>query len=253
MSALTVSQSKTALATGLTASFLASGGTPPYTYAVRSGGAGGSINSATGIYTSPATVSTNPAKLYDTIIATDSLGNTGTAQVLVGNALLLFCEIIQHELDLPSDRVYLWQQKNFQPIKGDGIYVPVSVVSCRAFSNITKPAIIGGVPDWSQQVQATNFYSVLDLNIISRDISALYQKESVVMAIQSIYSRQQQEANSFFIGKIPTQFNDLSFIDGAAIPYRFQISLAIQYAVTNVATEGYIDDFTAGVQEVYNT
>ena len=112
---LALAQSKTALAINLTASFLASGGSSPYAYSVLPGGAGGAIDSSTGLYTAPAVVPSDPSLLYDTIQVTDSLAATASAQILVGTPLLLFCEILQRQLGLANGRVFIWDQKIFNP------------------------------------------------------------------------------------------------------------------------------------------
>lgn len=237
MSALVLSQTKSAVGAGLTASFLATGGTSPYTYSVLSmNAAGGTIDSTTGIYTAPSTAPIDPEFQYDTIQVTDSTipaSLTTTSQILVGPPLLLFCDIIQNQLGLANGRVYLWDQKIFQP-SDNGLYVAVAVVSCKPFSNNIQPAIISSVPDWSQSAQYTNFLAQLDVNIISRDTSAVLRKEEVLMALNSTYSEQQQESNSFLIGRVSPQggFKNLSMVDGAAIPYRFNISINMQYVVT---------------------
>src|SRR4051812_24524825 len=108
---LTLRASKSALGPGLTASFLGSGGTEPYTYSVLPDGAGGTINSSTGLYTAPAAVNGDPRLSTDTIMVTDSLAATATLPILVTDPLGLFCEVIQRELALADGRVYLWDQK----------------------------------------------------------------------------------------------------------------------------------------------
>lgn len=238
---VTLQQTLTAVGPGITSSFGASGGTAPYTYAVRAGGAGGTIDS-TGLYTAPATVPTVPAKLYDTITATDSAGSVGTAKVLVGDALLLFCDVIQTGLGLTTGRVYLWDQKISQ-LEDSGLYVAVSVLSCKAFGNDNAHVSFSGGLNSSQSV---NMMSTLQVDIISRDSSARTQKERVLLALASDYSEQQQAANSFYIGKLPpgAQFTNLSSQDGAAIPYRFVISVAIQYFITNTTSVPYFSNFS---------
>jgi hypothetical protein len=243
---ISVAQSLTAVGPNITSSFLASGGTAPYTYSVQGGGAGGSIDASTGIYTAPATVPTNPAQQFDTIIATDSLSATGTAQILVGDPLLLFCDILASELGLDPARVFLWDQKIFQPTDS-GLYIAVSVPSCKPFSNNLKPALNGsGNPDWSAGgLQETNFMATLDINAISRDNTALRRKEEILLALNSLYAQSQQEANSFYIGKLPpnARFQNLSMVDGAAIPYRYLISVNMQYAATKSKAVPYFSTF----------
>lgn len=249
---LTLGQSATAVAPNLIASFFGVGGTEPYAYAVLPGGAGGTIDPASGAYTAPAAMGSTPQTLYDTIQVTDNVGATATAQILVGNALMLFCEILQQELGLTNGRVYLWDQKIMQPTD-DGLYIAVSVPSCKPFSNIVKPAIVAGQADWSQAQQIANMLATLDIDVISRGPSARDRKEEIILALNSLYAQSQQEINSFYIGKLPpgARFVNLSMIDGAAIPYRFRISVNLQYAVTKTKAVPYFDTF-ANVQVTTN-
>lgn len=237
---LILTQTKTALAPGLTASFLGSGGTEPYAYSVLPDGAGGTVNSGSGLYTAPDSASSDPSLLYDTIEVADDSGETARSSILVGNALLLFCEIIQKELELDDGRVYLWDQKIMQPTDS-GLYVAVSVPTCKPFANRIYP----GNDGWSDAVQTVNMLATLDLDIMSRGPAARDRKEEVIMALNSLYAQSQQEMNSFYIGKLPpgARFVNLSFIDGAAIPYRFKISVNIQYAVTKQKAVDYFDTF----------
>ncbi len=238
---LALTQSKTALGPNLTASFLATGGTEPYAYAVLANGAGGSIDATTGLYLAPSTVNDDPLKAYDVIEVTDDDAATATAQILVGDPLLLFCEMIQSELGLSNGRVYLWDQKIFQP-SDNGLYVVVSVMSCKPFANTISPDPTTG---WDTAIQSVNMMATLDIDIMSRGPAARTRKEEVILALNSDYAQFQQEANSFLIGKIPpgARFLNLSFIDGAAIPYRYRISVNMQYSVTKTKAIPYFDTF----------
>lgn len=237
---LTLTQTATALGPNIQASFLGINGTSPYTYAVLSSGAGGSIDPTTGVYTAPAIINSDPKKLYDTIRVTDSLAATATARILVGSPLLLFCEIIQKELSLPDGRVYLWDQKIMQPTDND-LYVAVSVPSCKPFGNTNRwKTTLSGL----EQSQFVSMAAQVEIDIISRGPSARDRKEEVIIALESNYARQQQDANSFYIGKLSTGFLNLSEADGAAIPYRYKISVAMQYAFQKARPIDYFDTFT---------
>lgn len=242
---ISLTQTKSALAVNLTASFLAIGGTPAYTYSVLSGGAGGTIDAASGLYTAPSTVQDDPVKLYDTIQVIDSLGAIATSTILVGSALLLLCEILQRELGLDNAHVYLWDQKIFQP-KDSSMYCVISVPSCKAFGNVNEAGINnGGDVDGSLSAQFINMLATIDIDIMSRSTAALNRKEEVLMAINSDYAQRQQNGNSFYIGRLPpnSRFINLSVIDGAAIPYRFRISVNMQYTVAKQGATDYFDTF----------
>lgn len=223
---LVLTQSLTAIGPGLTSSFLGVGGKRPYTYAVLPGGAGGTINARSGVYTAPSILVSGPDKSIDTIRVTDNLAATATSTILIGDALLLFCEIIQNQMALANGRVYLWDQKIFQP-SDYSLYIAISEIVPKPFgNNITTSTDNSGN---LIQHKYVNMQSMLDIDIISRGPEARDRKEEVILALGSTYAEQQMEANSFYIGKISTNFINLSNIDGAAIPYRYKISCMIQY------------------------
>lgn len=237
---LSLTQTYTAVAPGLTASFLAFGGTAPYAYTVLAGGAGGTIDPVTGVYTAPATASSSPNQAYDTVQVDDDVDATATARILVGSPLMLFCDVIQNGMGLADGRVYLWDQKLFQP-KDYDLYVAVSVPFCKPFGNCTETTTDD---DGNYvQVQSVNMYAVMEMDVISRGPAARDRKEELILALNSVYAEQQQEKNSFGIGRISTNFNNLSMIDGAAIPYRYKISCALQYFTSKVIAAPYFDSF----------
>src|SRR5665213_1273892 len=163
---ITINQTKTAVGPNITASFAAQGGSTPYTYSVVSGGAGGTIDSS-GLYTAPSVVNGGafgaPTKLYDQILVTDNVAATATAKILVGNPLLLFCEIIRTQLNLTEDRVYLWDQKIMEPTDS-GLFVAVAILSAKPFSNVNRFNGTTGEAD-----QSVNMYVQLQLDVISRN------------------------------------------------------------------------------------
>lgn len=225
----------------MVASFLGTGGATPYAYSVVAGGAGGSIDS-TGVYTAPGTAPSDPSRVYDTIRVTDSAAASAASQILVGTPLLLLCEILQRGLGLDSTHIYLWDQKIPQP-KDSGLYVAVSVPLCKPFGSSVR--MVDGIEQRSVNVRAT-----VDVDIISRGPSARDRKEEVLLVLNSFYSQRQQDANSFYIGKLSTNFVNLSEVDGDAIPYRYKISIALMYAVTNASSSEYFDTFTVPPSEI---
>lgn len=236
-----IRQTMTALGPNARASFQASGGVEPYLYEILPGGAGGSINASTGVFVAPGSVSYDPRFRYTVIQATDYDGATSTARILVGSPLLLFCEILQRELGLAEGRVYLWNQKIMQPIDS-GLYIAVSIPFAKPFANNNRAAAVGS--DLQEQ-QYVSMMATLDIDIISRSEEALYRKEEVLLALASTYSEQQQTANGFYIAKLPpgAKFLNLSQIDGAAIPYRFKISINMQYCYSKAKAVSFYDDF----------
>lgn len=240
---LSLTQVATACSPNLSVSFLAIGGTSPYVYSVRPSGSGGIIDPVTGVYTAPAQVAVDPLMTSDVIQVRDSLGAIATASILVGTPVMLFCDILQNQLGLDANHVFLWDQKIFKPVDF-GLYIVVSVPLCKPFGN-NKTYSSSGNSDPLISNQYINMMATVDMDIISRGPAARDQKEQVVMALQSDYSERQQEANSFQISKLPvgSHFVNISEIDGAAIPYRYKISLGMQYTTLRTMQVPYFDVF----------
>lgn len=222
---------------GLTLPFIGTGGTAPYSYAILLGGAGGTINSS-GLYTSPYNTTG-----IDTIQVTDSLGATATREILIASPIELVCDIIQNEMGLSQGRVFLYNQKIFQPVD-QGLFIAVGIVHCKPFGNTRSYSSTSGL----DQLQSVNMQALINIEIISRSTDALERKEEVIMALKSLYAQQQQELNSFYIAPITTGFQNLSFLDASSIPYRFSISTMINYMMTKQSAVPYYSSFsTAGV------
>ncbi len=249
---IVLTQSKTALGVGLTASFLASGGTSPLVYSVLPNGAGGTIDDTTGLYTAPPTVNNGsylaPKQMYDVIQVTDDVGLFKKATILVGTPLILFCEVLQRGLGLADGRVYLWDQKIMEPSDA-GLFIAVSVLTCKPFSNTNK---YDGSGSGLLSIQSVNMYANMQIDVISRSAEARDRKEEVIMALNSDYAQSQQEGNSFYIGKLPpgSQFVNLSNPDGGAIPYRYNIAVALQYFVTKNQAVPYFSTFSPAEETI---
>jgi hypothetical protein len=236
---LSLLQNATAMAAnGLTLPFAGYGGVPPYNYAVLGGGAGGTIGPSSGIYVSPALTGT------DIIQVTDADNNTATAEIMICTPLELVCDIIQTQMGLAQGRVYLYEQKINEP--GDsGLFIAIGILACKPFGNNRK--IVANSATGMNQIQVVNMWANLTIDIISRGPDARDKKEQVLLALKSLYAQQQQELNSFFVAPISSSFQNLSQLDGAAIPYRFQIGAVIQYAVKQITSVPYFDSFSQPV------
>lgn len=233
MSALSVRANTRAIIPGLTIFFAGFGGAPPYIFNVLDGGAGGSVNSATGAYTAPVGYG------VDTIQITDSTGAFADTQILVGTHYQLVCDIISEGMGLEQGQVYFYNQKINTPTD-QKLYVAVGALLCKPFGNSRK---YDGDGPGLDAVQSTNFMATLQIDIKSRSVEAFNRKEELILALHSNYSQAQQELNSFYIAPITTSFVNLSEIDGSAIPYRFSINANIQYFIKKVVGVDYYDSF----------
>ena len=210
--------------------FTAQGGVAPYVYSVEPGGAGGSINASTGSYTSPITTG------VDTIKVVDANLDEATLDITVGTALELFCDIIKTEMDLDDDQIYLWDQKVNIP-KDFRLYVIVGILSKKPFGNNNRFQSAG------TSLQSINMQATLSVEMLSRSFQAADRGEELVMSFMSDYAQSQQEINSFYVAPLTSSWVNLSDIDGAAIPYRFNLSVNIQYFVKKTKAVPYYNNF----------
>lgn len=236
-------QSTYAVAPYIRASFLATGGVGDYTYEVLPDGAGGTIDAETGWYTAPSIWNPDPRHAFDTIRATDENSETAEAQIMVGSPLRLFCDIIQRGMGLPANRVFLYQQKIFQP-QDDALYVVVYYGVGKVFGNNNRSSASDDEADLiSDQYVAEA--ATLRVEVLSRSPEALWKKEEVLLALTSEYAQNQQMLNTFYIGRVPPsgRIQNISQRDGAAIPYRFEIPINIQFAYPKSGIIEFFDNF----------
>lgn len=245
---ITIAQTFTAIAPGLQVSFLANGGTPPYVYSVRSGGAGGAINSSTGLYIAPPTMGKTPQAKFDTIMVIDANNLTGQATIEVADSLHLVLDIIKNQLSLQDSHCYLWDQKIMQPTDS-GLYVALKVLQCKPFGQ--QKSYDGN----GNAIQTVNMQAILQIDAISRDFEARDRKEEILMALNSDYAQLQMNASGFWIAPLPpgSQFLNLSEPDGAAIPYRFNISVSLHYLAKKTQATPYYSDFSQAVPPIVTT
>lgn len=228
-----ITQTVHALIPNLSIPFGVSGGTAPYIWSISVNASGGSIDSSSGEYTS------GPNTGVDTVLVTDNLSATASYQMQVCTPLMLVADIIQTAAGLSNGQVYLWDQKINIPTDSR-LYVAVGVVNSQPFGS-TKAYI--GTDDVFTAVQSVNVLDTVSIDILSRGPAARDNKELVLLALNSPYAESQMELNSFFVAPQSMNFVNLSEVDGAAIPYRYNITVNLQYFVTLSTNSSYYGSF----------
>ena len=236
---MNVLQNLTHILTNIITFFGVQGGTAPYVFSIEPGGAGGTIDANTGEYTAPSSISTDAQETVDTITVTDSLGLVESSSIFICAPLELLCDIIRKEMELENDQVYIFDQKYTMP-NDSRVYVTVGVLSEKPFSRSNRIEEIGGV---FSEISTANFRSILSVNVQSKSTEALYRNVDAMIALNSNYSRTQQEANNFYIAPLSDQINNISEIDGSGIPYRFNFGATMQYSKIKVKSITYYDTF----------
>lgn len=157
--------------------------------------------------------------------------------------LQAFCTVIQSEMGMGPDQVYLWNQK-FRIPPDERLYIAVREARSKPYGFSNQTVAVDTDEGGMVEEQTVYVQSALSIDIFSRTIEAQQRKNEVILALTSNYSRQVQEISGLLIGKLSTAFNDLSQLEGAAIPYRFQIEVQIQYQTSKSKPIPYYDDFS---------
>lgn len=119
-------------------------------------------------------------------------------------------DVIQHDLDLVNGQVMFTNQK--YEIPTDGLFIVVSYVGPSKVVASNSDWIDNGAGGMTER-QSVNVDHLLQIDVMSYSDEARIRKEEIMMALQSIYSEQQQEQYSMNIARHPGPFMDTSFLE----------------------------------------
>jgi hypothetical protein len=157
-------------------------------------------------------------------------------------SLDLLRDIIQQEMCLKDNQIYIYAQPNIIPTD-TGLYVVIEykyskVYSSRNLNTATVSALT--------QEQNINTQEFLTVQLFSRTFEALQRKEEAALALKSYYAQTIQEQYSFKLSVNP-QILDLTSLEASAMLYRYDIPVVFLSAYQKIKTVAWYQSFTAGV------
>ena len=153
---------------------------------------------------------------------------------------LLLCNIIQAELALTSDRIWIYNQAKKIPID-ENLFIVVRQINSRVWANRNIPSpILSGM----NAITTLNTVEEYSIDIASVNAQARQRKEEVILALNSTFSLQQQEKYNFRIALIPTNFLNISSVEGSRMLTRFTINVRVYGVYTKTQAVEYYDNFT---------
>lgn len=152
------------------------------------------------------------------------------------------CTIIQNYMDLTPGQIWIKDSKINQPTD-QTLSVSVGFMGLKSYGSSI-------LADGSTETIGTNMSGTVSIDIQGRTFDVVLRKEEIIQAMRSTFAKESQIANGFLIAEIPSSMNDISGLDGAAIPYRFQITFNVQFLVKKSKTIEYYDTFS--MEEIYN-
>ena len=157
-------------------------------------------------------------------------------------------DILQAELSLKNDRVFLYNQKWNIPPDQD-LFVVVGFQSAKPFgvkSQYENDPVSGDLVE----VQSVNQQETYTIDLISRDHSARMRKQEVILALNSTAAQQAQEQYSFKIANLPTTFVDVSDLEASALLNRYRLAFNVLVVYRKVKSVDYFDQFQIPPQKI---
>ena len=150
------------------------------------------------------------------------------------------CDLIQVGMKLSDDQIFLWDQKIDIP-PDRRLYIAVGVQNSKPFGVSRRYVPSGG---GLTELVSVNMLANLSIDIMSTGPDARDRKEEILLSLSNTYSQQQQNKYSFYVAPLTNSFVNLSEVEGAAIPYRFNLSVNVQYFIQTTNGVEYYDTFT---------
>lgn len=157
------------------------------------------------------------------------------------NIIDLLCQLMQAELDLSVEDVWIYNQRKKIP-NTTGLKVVVAQVSQRPFSTQT-------VCDADDEVAFSEFQSVnvqetYRISLFSYDESAMKRNWEATVALASDLSQRLQEQFCFHIAPLTQPFQDVSFLEASANLFRQDVLVVTMRAYYKAKTIPYYDKFS---------
>ena len=153
------------------------------------------------------------------------------------------CDILQKQLDLADGQVWIYNEKVNIP-NDFKMYIMVDYQGQRIIGNVRREE---PTTDGLIERQALHSMAILRLDLFSRGKLAMINKDLVIMALNSTYSQQVQEAHGFQIARNSFQVTNTSEVEGTAELNRYSISFNVTYVTETSKSISYYDTFSKEV------
>lgn len=152
----------------------------------------------------------------------------------------VLCNLIKLQLDLPDDRVWIYNQKVKIP-NLPGLFVEVAFTGSKPFGAASecKDDEAGNFVEY-QSVNVQETYKII---LYSRDESAKTRAAEAHMALSGVLSQQAQEQYKFKIAQLPSGFLDTSFVEGSARLFRQDLTFNALRVRSKSRVIQYFDKF----------
>ena len=145
-------------------------------------------------------------------------------------------------MGLDTQQIFIYNQ-NFKIPETSGLFVVIQFNSSRPYASNNE-----FIEATNEELLTTQTKEEYTVNVMSKDDTSRTRKEEVVMALNSNYSRNQQELYQFKIGKITGDFLNVSEVEGAAVINRFALPLTVLAHYSKTLSTDIYDTFTNSIE-----
>lgn len=153
------------------------------------------------------------------------------------------CDILKNQLDLSAEQIWIYNQKRDIP-NDFGFYLVVNYGGQRIIANVRKEI---ATQQGLKEYQSVHSLAQFSIDVFSRGALAREKRDLVLMALNSTYSQQVQEAKGFQIARNSFQVTNTSEVEGVAELNRYTISFNVTYMSETTKSINYYDTFSKQV------
>lgn len=153
------------------------------------------------------------------------------------------CKILQNSLNLADSQIWIYNQKRDIP-NDFGIYFVVSYTGQKVIGNTRREI---PTPNGLVEYQSVHNLANFAVDLFSRGSGIRDMRDKAIMALNSTYSQQIQEAHGFQIARNSFSVTNTSEIEGVAELNRYTIAFNVTYMSETSSSIDYYDTFTKEV------
>lgn len=151
----------------------------------------------------------------------------------------IIADIISHEMKLPADRIFIYNDGRELP-KDDGLYIVLYVTSRPPYGAKTE---YRGSDENLVEIQTLNVKEVIVASAVSKNTEARTRAYEVQMAVNSMFSQQEQEKYACHISRI-APVRDFSFLEQTSRLNRFDTEITVLTVYEKTQPVDYYDTFS---------
>jgi hypothetical protein len=163
--------------------------------------------------------------------------------IITREPIKIMADIILHELELTAGQVMIYNQRYTAPTT-EGLYIVLAFVSAKVIGNNNTPTDNGAVMD---EVQETSVLQVIQIDVMSANEEARQRKEEIIMALNSTYAQQLQDQYLVKIASHPSDFVDVSDVEGTARMNRYTMTVMVNALYRKTKAIDFYGTFTEEV------